>query len=76
MLKGFVSVVPLAVALALVCAGCSSDGGDTKQEVAAPAEFESGPCPQTPAPVASLANARCGVLVVPENRAKDNGRTI
>jgi pimeloyl-ACP methyl ester carboxylesterase len=33
-------------------------------------------CPETPAPLPALKNARCGFLVVPENRTKDNGRTI
>jgi pimeloyl-ACP methyl ester carboxylesterase len=43
---------------------------------AGPPEFEPGPCPQTPFPVPELKNARCGFLVVPENRAKPDGRTI
>jgi pimeloyl-ACP methyl ester carboxylesterase len=64
------------VAVALASASCSSDDGDTESKAAAPAKFESGPCPETPVPVAALADARCGVLVVPENRAEDNGRRI
>ena len=38
--------------------------------------FEPGPCPKTPHPIEALKTARCGYLVVPENRAHPNGRTI
>ncbi|MFJ7074176.1 alpha/beta fold hydrolase [Streptomyces sp. NPDC098781] len=38
----------------------------------APARFVPGPCPATPEPVPG----RCGVLEVPENRARRGGRTI
>jgi len=38
--------------------------------------FEPGPCPQTPEPIEALSTARCGVLVVPENRSTANSRTI
>jgi pimeloyl-ACP methyl ester carboxylesterase len=41
-----------------------------------PAKFESAPCPKKSPPVPALDKARCGYLVVPENRLKDNGRTI
>jgi len=37
--------------------------------------FESAPCP-TQFPLPALQNARCGFLVVPENRSKPEGRTI
>lgn len=40
------------------------------------ARFEPGPCPKTPEPIEALAEARCGTLTVPENRAEPNGRTI
>ena len=33
-------------------------------------------CPTKPVPTTLPADARCGFLVVPENRAKPNGRTI
>jgi pimeloyl-ACP methyl ester carboxylesterase len=36
--------------------------------------FEPSPCPASP--VKALANARCGYLVVPENRSRPAGRTI
>src|SRR4051812_35138322 len=38
--------------------------------------FEPGPCPKTPEPMEELKTARCGTLIVPENRAHDTGRTI
>jgi pimeloyl-ACP methyl ester carboxylesterase len=37
--------------------------------------FESAPCP-TQLPLPALQNARCGFLVVPENRSRPEGRTI
>ncbi len=37
--------------------------------------FEASPCPVLPG-VKALATARCGRLIVPENRARPNGRTI
>src|SRR3954468_14012443 len=67
--------VALVFIVALVAASCSSDGDDQKR-AAAPARFEPGPCPKIPEPAPALATARCGFLVVPENRTKDNGRTI
>ena len=39
--------------------------------------FESAPCPtEFPVPVPFPQNARCGFLVVPENRSRPEGRTI
>jgi pimeloyl-ACP methyl ester carboxylesterase len=40
------------------------------------ARFEPAPCPDLPEPVALPRNARCGFLVVPENRSRPEGRTI
>lgn len=40
------------------------------------ASFEEGACSKLPNPVSVLAKARCGFLVVPENRNKPNGRQI
>ncbi|WP_406337450.1 alpha/beta fold hydrolase [Streptomyces sp. NBC_00649] len=34
-----------------------------------------GPCPKTPEPIDALSTARCGHLVVPENRGRTGGRT-
>jgi pimeloyl-ACP methyl ester carboxylesterase len=63
-----------AVAAILAVVGCSSDSGD--EGSAARARFERGPCPQTPEPIPGLENARCGVLIVPEDRSDEGGRTI
>lgn len=38
--------------------------------------FVATPCLKTPEPIEALKRARCGVLLVPENRSSDNGRTI
>jgi pimeloyl-ACP methyl ester carboxylesterase len=38
--------------------------------------FEPASCPTVPVRVPALANARCGFLVVPENRENHDGRTI
>ena len=66
-----VRVVALVITLALAVAACDSDssGGPA-------ATFEPEACPTSVASLPALANARCGALVVPENRTKHNGRTI
>lgn len=38
--------------------------------------FEPGACPRTPEPIEALRTARCGSLVVPQDRANPSGRTI
>ncbi|HEY1682777.1 MAG TPA: alpha/beta hydrolase [Candidatus Tumulicola sp.] len=38
--------------------------------------FETSACPKTAEPMKALSSARCGFLIVPENRSKPNGRTI
>jgi pimeloyl-ACP methyl ester carboxylesterase len=38
--------------------------------------FEPTACPALPVKMSALAGARCGFLVVPENRSVDNGKTI
>jgi len=38
--------------------------------------FEPGACPKTSEPIAALKTARCGTLVVPENRSSGSGRMI
>src|SRR5262245_50566750 len=43
---------------------------------ASAATFEAGACPDRPEPIPALKTARCGVLVVPETRAKPDGRMI
>src|SRR3712207_813839 len=62
----------LAVGLGLVV-GMSPIAPAKAASTAVP-RFEPAPCPDFPVP--ELAKARCGYLVVPENRAKRNGRTI
>lgn len=38
--------------------------------------FENAACPKTPEPIEALKTARCGFLIVPENRSARNGKTI
>ena len=38
--------------------------------------FEASACPKTLKPTAALQHARCGYLIVPENRSNPSGRTI
>jgi len=38
--------------------------------------FQNAACPKTPEPIEALAHARCGFLVVPENRLKPTGRLV
>ena len=52
-------------------------GAASSAESALPApRFEPTACPTEPFPITLPADARCGFLVVPENRASANGRTI
>jgi pimeloyl-ACP methyl ester carboxylesterase len=61
------------LASALSLASPASAGGRSKLPVP---RFERTACPTKPVPTTLPANARCGFLVVPENRAKPDGRTI
>src|SRR5262245_3942029 len=61
-----VSGAAVSAVLFLGLLGSSAFGQSTR------AVFEPGACPRVPA----LKVARCGVLVVPESRAKPNSRTI
>lgn len=77
-----------AIALTLVVACLSSCRASSPPNSAAPpttlpptvahgpAQFIAGPCPTTPKPVPLLQRAHCGVLVVPEDRTKPDGRTL
>lgn len=38
--------------------------------------FQAAACPRTPEPIAALAKARCGFLIVPENRSIPRGRLV
>src|SRR5215468_7269177 len=80
--RGKLAQIALVVLGATLLASYSSDNDgkkpitDTSNKRAGPARFEPGPCPQTPEPVPGFDKASCGVLIVPENRQNDNGRTI
>ncbi|MFE6843615.1 alpha/beta fold hydrolase [Streptomyces sp. NPDC057686] len=56
--------------------GCSYGPSAAVPARTAAAAFEPGPCPPTHEPDPAYDKARCGYLVVPENRADPNGRTI
>ncbi|MBV8491391.1 MAG: alpha/beta fold hydrolase, partial [Candidatus Eremiobacteraeota bacterium] len=43
--------------------------------LAAP-DFQTAACPKTPEPIKALQHARCGYLIVPEDRSKPAGRVI
>jgi pimeloyl-ACP methyl ester carboxylesterase len=74
-----------AMAVAMICVACGQPSSPpagappatTPTTVAhAPGQFVPGPCPATPQPVPELQGAHCGVLVVPEDRTKADGRTL
>jgi pimeloyl-ACP methyl ester carboxylesterase len=70
--------VVASVAAVIALAGCGGGGSSMPQfaKNLPPARFESAPCPKKSPAVPAFARARCGYLVVPENRFKSNGRTI
>jgi pimeloyl-ACP methyl ester carboxylesterase len=70
----FSRAVVLAAFAIAACSGQSSVPG-TSGASATP-RFEAAACPTTPQPIPELQNARCGFLVVPENRSVRNGRLI
>jgi len=74
-LAGFAT---LALAWAVACTSGSPARAQPNNAApsATPAQFIAGPCPATPKPVALLARARCGVLVVPEDRTRPDGRKV
>src|SRR3954466_5537885 len=45
-------------------------------ETASTPRVESAPCPAPAKPIQALQTARCGYLIVPENRSKSGSRTI
>src|SRR5579872_6989887 len=64
-----------AILAIVACAeqhGVATAGG----EPPASPQFQTAPCPKTPEPMKALQHARCGYLIVPENRSKPGGRTI
>ncbi|MFF3861274.1 alpha/beta fold hydrolase [Streptomyces sp. NPDC002209] len=74
---GAAAALALLAALGPTPAGAAPPHTDlTGLGTAAASRFVPGPCPRTPEPIEALATARCGVLEVPENRARPGGRTI
>ena len=67
-------VAALAFGLALLCVACGS--GSSGNIFVTNARFEPDACPTRVASLPELSNARCGYLVVPENRDRPNGQTI
>ncbi len=67
-------IAALASGLALLCVACGS--GSSGKVLVPEAQFEPDACPTSVASLPELANARCGYLVVPENRVHPNGQTI
>jgi pimeloyl-ACP methyl ester carboxylesterase len=69
--------VRLGLVLAVVSAGGVLTVGvaDTAAAVSTP-RFVPAACPTTPEPIPALKTARCGFLVVLENRSRPNGPTI
>ncbi|WP_420078269.1 alpha/beta fold hydrolase [Streptomyces sp. JL4002] len=57
-------------------AAAPTPSAPTPPAAATAPRFVPGPCPKTPEPVEALATAQCGVLEVPENRSRPEGRTI
>ncbi|WP_329440870.1 alpha/beta hydrolase [Streptomyces sp. NBC_01426] len=76
------SIPAVAAGAALVC--LAAFGPPPGSAASAPAQpspsgssrFVPGPCPKPPEPIEALSDARCGLLEVPENRARPDGRTI
>jgi pimeloyl-ACP methyl ester carboxylesterase len=72
---GRIAVLGIVVLVAAAVAGAlGATGGAVAAESVA--RFEPDPCPKTPHPIAALKTARCGYLIVPEDRAHPNGKTI
>ena len=69
------AVLAASLGLVLLAAPTLSTGAQPSDAGPTP-RFEPGPCPATPEPIPALQTARCGHLVVPENRSIPDGRTI
>jgi len=74
-LGGSVKMAARGAALAFVIAACGGSPGSAASGVATP-RFEPGACPARVASTPPFAHAQCGQLIVPENRRKQNGKTI
>jgi pimeloyl-ACP methyl ester carboxylesterase len=64
-----------AAALALIVATGAASPAAATSSIALP-RFEPGGCPSRVAATPAFAHARCGQLIVPENRHKHNGKTL
>jgi pimeloyl-ACP methyl ester carboxylesterase len=62
-------------ALAFIFAVCAGSSAGAASGVVTPS-FEPGACPARVASSPAFAHAQCGQLIVPENRHKQNGKTI
>ena len=71
-----VRAAPLAAVMVLFLGACGGSSGGNSSSGVASAKFEPGPCPSRVTSSPAFANARCGQLIVPENRNKRNGKTI
>src|SRR5208282_5128910 len=70
-----VALPAAALVLFLAACGGSSGSGSSSSGVAS-AKFVPGACPSRVASSPAFATAQCGQLIVPENRHKQNGKTI
>jgi pimeloyl-ACP methyl ester carboxylesterase len=70
------SMVLVAV-LVLSIGGCSAGSAfNAGPDAGTTPRFEAAPCPKTPEPIKELKHARCGFLIVPENRSSHRSRII
>jgi pimeloyl-ACP methyl ester carboxylesterase len=67
------AIAALVASVLVVLPGVARAGGAA--QAGYEPRFESAPCPDLPEPVALPGNARCGFLVVPENRSRPEGPT-
>lgn len=75
MRKRFSGAFLLAAFGLVACSGQASVPGASSAANTTP-KFEAAACPKTPEAIPELRSARCGFLVVPENRSVLNGRVI
>jgi pimeloyl-ACP methyl ester carboxylesterase len=68
-------LIAICAVVAAVLPLASPANAGARSELPVP-RFEPTVCPTKPIPTTLPADARCGFLVVPENRARPNGRTI
>jgi pimeloyl-ACP methyl ester carboxylesterase len=75
MRKVLFMLITICTAVATAIPLASTANADARAKPPVP-RFEPTACPTKPVPTTLPANARCGFLVVPQNRAKPDGRTI